>query len=132
MQDSANDLYWEDATEDDIATELEDRDHYLAANTFWVPAEARWNTIQDQAKQSEIGKIIDSAMLTIEKENPRLKGILNKKYGQEWMKKVRLGELIDIIATIGFNDTEHKAKDVLGHRVMMPFGMDIRLFRLVG
>ena len=115
IQNPDDDLYWEDARDEDIATELEDRDHYLAANVFWVPQEARWQTIQNQAKQPEIGKIIDSAMLVIEKENPRLKGILNKEYGRERMKQVRLGELIDLIATIGFTDSEHKAKDVLGH-----------------
>ncbi len=115
MRNPEDELYWEGASADDIAQELEDRDHYLAANVFWVPPEARWQSIQNQAKQPDIGKTIDSAMLVIEKENPRLKGILNKEYGRERMKHVRLGELIDLIATIGFSDKEHRAKDVLGH-----------------
>ncbi|WP_078085332.1 type I restriction-modification system subunit M [Microbulbifer mangrovi] len=115
FQDPEEDLYWEDATDEDITGELEDRDHYLAANIFWVPAEARWGTIQAKAREADIGRTIDNAMVAIEKENPRLKGILNREYGRERMKQVRLGELIDLIATIGFNDTEHRAKDVLGH-----------------
>src|SRR5437764_1776094 len=30
---------------------LEDRDEYLAENIFWVPAEARWPRLQDEARQ---------------------------------------------------------------------------------
>ncbi|WP_295797088.1 class I SAM-dependent DNA methyltransferase, partial [uncultured Microbulbifer sp.] len=115
IQDPQDELYWEDASDEDVAGELEDRDHYLAANVFWVPAEARWGSIQAKAREADIGRTIDNAMAAIEKENPRLKGILNREYGRERMKQVRLGELIDLIATIGFNDTEHRAKDVLGH-----------------
>lgn len=115
IQDPQDELYWEGATDEDIAGELEDRDHYLAANIFWVPAEARWGSIQARAREADIGRTIDNAMAAIEKENPRLKGILNREYGRERMKQVRLGELIDLIATVGFNDTEHRAKDVLGH-----------------
>jgi type I restriction enzyme M protein len=42
---------------------LEDRDEYLAANVFWVPKEARWSTLQANAKQPTIGKLIDDAMV---------------------------------------------------------------------
>src|SRR5664279_5485517 len=51
----------------------EDRDEYLADNIFWVPREARWSYLQANAKQAEIGKLIDSAMVAIERENPSLK-----------------------------------------------------------
>jgi type I restriction enzyme M protein len=115
FQTPDDELFWADATEADIAEELNDNDHYLAANVFWVPEEARWSSLQAKAREADIGRTIDLAMTTIEKENPRLKGILNKEYGRERMKQVQLGELIDLIATIGFNDTEHRAKDVLGH-----------------
>lgn len=115
LQDPKDELYWEGASEEDIEGELEDRDYYLAANIFWVPAEARWANIRAKAREADIGRSIDNAMAAIEKENPRLKGILNREYGRERMKQVRLGELIDLIATIGFNDTQHRAKDVLGH-----------------
>ena len=37
----------------------EDPDEYRADNVFWVPAEARWQTLQDNAKQPTIGKLID-------------------------------------------------------------------------
>ena len=48
----------------------EDRDEYLADNVFWGPREARWSYLQANAKQPEIGKLIDDAMVAIERENP--------------------------------------------------------------
>src|ERR1017187_3503673 len=33
-----------------IRAELEERDYYLEKNVFWVPALARWKTLQDSAK----------------------------------------------------------------------------------
>ena len=56
----------------------EDRDEYTANNVFFVPEDARWKKIADAAHAPEVGKVIDDAMLLIEKENPRLKGILPK------------------------------------------------------
>ena len=56
----------------------EDRDEYLTANVFWVPKEARWPHLEASAKQPTIGKIVDDAMLAIERDNPRLKGVLPK------------------------------------------------------
>ena len=61
-------------------TDPEDRDEYLAANIFWVPQEARWEKIQEQAAQPTIGQVIDEAMAAIERENPSLKGVLPKDY----------------------------------------------------
>src|SRR5256885_4083849 len=43
------------------ATAAEDADEYLAENVFWVPKEARWSHLQDNAKQPTIGKLIDDA-----------------------------------------------------------------------
>jgi type I restriction enzyme M protein len=53
-------------------TNPEDRDEYTAENVFWVPAEARWEKLQANAKSAEIGIFIDRAMAAIEKENPTL------------------------------------------------------------
>ena len=61
-------------------TDPEDRDEYSAGNIFWVPKEARWDKLQAGAKQPTIGKLIDDAMVTIEKETPTLKGVLPKDY----------------------------------------------------
>ena len=92
----------------------EDKDEYLAANVFWVPKEARWAQLQASAKQPTIGKLVDDAMVAIERDNPRLKGILPKDYARPALDKHRLGELIDLIGTIGLGDQSNRAKDVLG------------------
>ena len=93
---------------------MEDKDEYLAENIFWVPKEARWEFLQDNAKKPEIGKLIDSAMEAIEKENPSLKGVLPKDYARPSLNKQVLGELIDLVGTIGLGDKENRSKDILG------------------
>ena len=103
-----------EATKDSEYTDPEDRDEYAAANIFWVPKEARWNILQSNARQPTIGKIIDDAMVAIEKENPTLKGVLTKDYSRPSLDKYRLGELIDIIGKIGLGDDESRSKDILG------------------
>src|SRR5437899_1474294 len=92
----------------------EDADEYRAANVFWVPKEARWAHIQAAAKQPTIGKVIDDAMLAIERDNKSLKGVLPKDYARPALDKQRLGELIDLIAKIGLGDKESRSKDILG------------------
>ncbi len=91
-----------------------DPDEYLAYNVFYVPETARWQYLQDKAKQPEIGKLIDEAMDAIEKINSSLKGVLPKIYADPELNKQRLGELIDLIGTIGFKQEGNQAKDLLG------------------
>jgi type I restriction enzyme M protein len=93
--------------------ELEDRDYYTQDNVFWVPQKARWEKIRAQAKQPDIGSIIDKAMVEIENENKFLQGKLDKRFGRTELEKGVLGELIDEISKIGFTD-EQKASDMLG------------------
>jgi type I restriction enzyme M protein len=95
----------------------EDRDEYTAKNVFWVPKKARWSGpagLQANAKQPTIGKLIDDAMVAIEKENPGLKGVLSKDYARPSLDKTRLGELIDLVSTIGLGDEASRSKDILG------------------
>lgn len=92
----------------------EDADEYRAFNVFWVPKEARWQVLQSNAKQSTIGRLIDSAMVAIERDNKALKGVLPKEYARPALDKQRLGELIDLIGTIGLGDAENRSKDILG------------------
>ena len=116
-----------------IAAELEDRDFYTEKNVFWVPALARWKTLQDSAKLpqgteitvkngktskykiSSTGKLSDDALDAVEKENPRLKNVLNKQYTQLQIDPSNLTGLIDLIATIPFQHANLHAKDILGH-----------------
>ncbi len=82
---------------------------------FWVPADARWDTIQARAKLPSIGQDIDTAMDLIEKENPVIRGVLPRNYGREGLDKGRLGQLVDLIGSIGFTETDdHGSDDVLG------------------
>src|SRR5438046_4450615 len=92
----------------------EDPDEYRAVNIFWVPAASRGTYLQNSAKQPTIGKIVDDAMVAIERDNPRLKGILPKDYARPALDKNRLGELIDLIGTIGLGDKATRSKDILG------------------
>lgn len=92
----------------------EDPDEYRAANVFWVPKEARWESLRANAKLPEIGTLIDDAMVAIERDNPSLKGVLSKEYARPSLDKQRLGELIDLISSIELGDKESRSKDVLG------------------
>jgi type I restriction enzyme M protein len=103
-----------EATKATEYTDPEDRDEYAAANIFWVPKEARWEKLQSNAKQPTIGKVIDDAMVAIEKENPSLKGVLAKDYARPSLDKHQLGELIDIVGKIGLGDDSARSKDILG------------------
>ena len=92
----------------------EDPDEYAAENVFWVPKESRWSHLQASAKQPGIGKLIDEAMLAIEKINPSLKGVLPKDYARPALNAVMLGELIDLISGIAMGEGRDKSRDVLG------------------
>jgi type I restriction enzyme M protein len=100
--------------ERDQGAEPEDPDEYRAYNIFWVPKEARWSFLQASAKQPAIGRLVDEAMVAIERDNPALKGVLPKDFNRPGLDKQRLGELIDLIGTIGLGDPENKARDLLG------------------
>ena len=112
ISDAFNTVY-EKLAADELADE-EDAEEYLAERTFWVPKEARWAHLQANAKQPTIGKLVDEAMMAIEKSNTSLKGVLPNNYAREALNKTMLGELIDLISTIGMNEESDKSKDILG------------------
>ncbi len=82
LRDPKDEYYFGDASDLDVAAELEERDYYTAANVFWVPESVRWEAIRAAAKAPDIGKRIDEALTVIESENPKLKGILDKRYAR--------------------------------------------------
>ncbi|RDV38980.1 SAM-dependent DNA methyltransferase [Bradymonadaceae bacterium TMQ3] len=102
------------ALEKEPHADPEDRDEYLADNIFWVPPAARWSYLQSSARQTTIGKLIDDAMVAIERDNPRLKGVLPKRYNRPALDKHTLGELIDLIGSIGLGGRENRSRDILG------------------
>ncbi len=116
--DPADDYHLPDSTPALVAAELEDRDYYREANVFWVPEATRWEALRAAAKQPDIGKRIDDALSLIEAENPKLKGILDKRYARAQLPDGKLGELVDLVSTIGFGAAFEKsareARDVLG------------------
>lgn len=112
----------------EIADELEVRDYYLETNTFWVPQASRWEFLQNQnkvvitgeielqgKKVRSVGQLIDNALDAIEIDNPKLKGVLNKRYTQLQIDQDKLGELIDLVSSIPFRHASLNSKDILGH-----------------
>lgn len=79
----------------------------------WVPADARWESLRARAKQADSGQLIDKALVAIENENLPLRGKLDKRFGAAQLEPGRLGELVDLISTIGFAD-DQRSGDVLG------------------
>ncbi len=112
IRDPDHDLYFDDY-EVGKQVVLDDRDRYAERNVFWVPEQARWPNIQNSAKQPNIGELIDEAMLAIENDNDRLKGVLPIVYANPTLDKRRLGEVVDLISGIGFDDID-KDRDILG------------------
>lgn len=109
----------EDGIPEERRTEfLEDRDEYVSQNVFWVPENARWNYIQSRAKLPTVGQDIDAAMDLLEKDPANaktLRGVLPRNFGRDGLDKRRLGELVDLIGSIGFTSTDdHGSDDILG------------------
>lgn len=134
--DHGSDAEWQAA----VAAELEQRDYYAEKNVFWVPVEARWQSLRDSAKLApgtnlpwttadgtpermrSVGWLLDNAMEAIERENPKLKNVLEKEFARLQVDGHKLGELIDLFSDANFHAKEHKGKplslkgkDILGH-----------------
>ncbi|MCD6194735.1 type I restriction-modification system subunit M [bacterium] len=94
----------------------EDKDSYLSQGIFYIPPEARWSYLQENATSSDIARKLDKAMELIEQENPQLKGVLPKIFVE--YTRVRdlepriLGELINLFSKI--QEQKEKDKDLLG------------------
>lgn len=110
ISDSFNRAYQE--IKRDEYADPEDRDEYLAKNIFWVPEEARWETIKNKAKDPTIGQTVDHAMDMIERENSSLRGVLPKDFARASLNKRALGELIDLLSELEIGND--KNKDTLG------------------
>jgi type I restriction enzyme M protein len=93
---------------------LEDRDEYLAVNAFWVPEEARWETLLAAASRADVAKRLDDALDAIEAENPRLMNVLPRVYARAPLSPELMGSLVQTIAKIGFGEGTRQARDVLG------------------
>ena len=92
----------------------EDPDEYRRQNIFWVPPEGRWSVITAQARQAAIGRIVDDAMASVERENPVIRDVLPKNYAKPSLDKTRLGSVIDFIGNMWAGDGRSRSKDVPG------------------
>ena len=139
-----------------LAAELEVRDYYTEKNVFWVPFEARWQTLRELAqlppgselpwqvpkrdsdgryvrdeagelvqvpdKMRTVGWLIDNAMEAVERENAKLKNVLNKDFARTQIDSHKLADLIAHFSDTHFSQPSYhgqalnlKSKDVLGH-----------------
>jgi len=112
ISESFSELY--NKLEADEWSDPEDRDEYIAENTFFVPKLARWSHIHAQAKLPSIGQTIDEAMEAVEKENKELKNVLPQVYGKANLDKTSLGELIDLISNTELQAENENSKDLFG------------------
>ena len=96
------------------AEALEERDYYKMVNVFFVPESARWTEIQDNAKQPDVANRIDAALYEIERENPKLEGIVERSYANAKLPPADLGAVVDLVSTLNFGHDRHAASDVLG------------------
>ena len=101
-------------TGDQCEALLENRDEYTAERVFWVPPEARWTNLQNQGTRSDIATLIDDAILSVERDNPKLKGKLPRDYARRGIAPEKVKGLIDLIADIGFKGDRARARDTLG------------------
>ncbi len=91
----------------------EDSDEYLSQGIFFLPEQARWDVIAADAHNPTIGQTIDNAMLEIEKNNKRLKGVLPRNFSRPELDKRRLGNVVDKFTNLATVKNGAK-KDILG------------------
>lgn len=96
------------------ANALNDRDYYKEVNVFWVPENSRWKLIQENAKQPDLATRIDNALYELEKENPKLEGIVQRNYADAKLPVSDLGAVVDLISGINYGKSRTEASDVLG------------------
>lgn len=147
-----------DDYEGQIAAELEVRDYYTEKNVFWVPVEARWQTLRDLAqlppgselpwqvpkrdsdgrymrneagelvmvpdKMRTVGWLIDNAMEAVERENAKLKNVLNRDFARTQIDSHKLADLIAHFSDTNFSQPSYdgqalnlKSKDTIENKL---------------
>src|SRR5690606_14684005 len=111
-----SDLYIED---EDIRSEseaifIEDKTFYETDNVFWIPKDAKFSLLLDQATNTDLPQMLDKAMKLIEDKNQSLKGVLYRQFSQLPLEPGKLGELLNTIAKLKFNPKYHGSKDIFG------------------
>ena len=92
---------------------LEMTEFYTMKNVFYLPEVSRWNYLIENAKQSDISLKIDTALFTVEKNNPSLKGALpDNYYSRLNLDTSKLAALLDEINDI--DTIKDKSNDIVG------------------
>lgn len=92
----------------------EDKLVYSSNYVFFVPQNSRWSYLVSRAKLPTIGEDVDNAMDLIEKENPKLRGVLPKQFAKPQLDKVSLGQLIDVVNNMDLGSEAARRKDLFG------------------
>lgn len=86
---------------------------YTRDNVFYLEPESRWSFIMENAKQDDIALKIDTALYTIEKKNPVLRGALpDNYYSRLKLDTSKLAALLDEIDKI--NTLHDGEQDFIG------------------
>lgn len=92
---------------------IEQKEFYNMKNVFFLPEESRWSFIIKHSKQNDVAVKIDTALHTIEKNNPSLKGALPDNYFSRLNMDVsKLAALLDTINNI--DTLKDKEQDIIG------------------
>ena len=102
-------------TEEARKSILETKDFYTAEGVFYVPEKSRWEFLQTKTMSPDLGKVLDTAMELIEKDNPvQLENVLPRVYTKVNLDHTVLGELVNIFSQISFDHDFDREKDILG------------------
>jgi type I restriction enzyme M protein len=86
---------------------------YTSKNVFYLSEISRWEYLKKNAKQNDIALKIDTALATVEKNNPALKGALPDNYYSRLDLDVnKLASLIDTINNI--DTLKDNEQDIIG------------------
>ncbi|MDQ1282130.1 MAG: type restriction enzyme protein, partial [Patescibacteria group bacterium] len=92
---------------------LEMVEFYTMKNVFYLPEESRWNYLMENARQNDIALKIDTALFTVEKKNPALKGALpDNYYSRLGLDVTKLASLLSTIHQV--NTLQDKQQDIVG------------------
>lgn len=92
---------------------LEMTEFYTMKNVFYLPEVSRWSYLIENAKQSDISLKIDTALFTVEKNNPSLKWALpDNYYSRLNLDTTKLAALLDEINDI--DTIKDKSNDIVG------------------
>lgn len=122
------DLAAEDITGETARQFLDDPDEYTGHRVFWVPEDARWETLIAKAGQvasseededgerrkKALGMLLNDAMDSIERANDSLRGALPKSFNRINVDTRRLKGLLDLIGKNTWTSDNGSARDVLG------------------